>query len=118
MATILALAPDDDVRSLVARLLERARHSVTAVGRGDEALELLRERPFDLLVIDLDLPGIHLFATVLRDQPDAPPVCCLGDPRQTPLGARPWVPKPFYRAHLYFEVETALASGDTRSIRG
>jgi signal transduction histidine kinase/DNA-binding NarL/FixJ family response regulator len=45
-------------RALVAQLLERLNQSVVAVGSGEEALEKLTHEPFDLVVLDLNLPGL------------------------------------------------------------
>ncbi|MBN1485502.1 MAG: GAF domain-containing protein [Chloroflexia bacterium] len=51
----------DDERGIVqvcSRVLEREGYAVQAVGGGQEALDLLSERAFDLLLVDINLPGI------------------------------------------------------------
>jgi signal transduction histidine kinase/CheY-like chemotaxis protein len=50
-------------RELMTRLLQRLGQSVTAVDSGEAALEQLREHPFDLALLDLNLPGISGFET-------------------------------------------------------
>ncbi len=53
-------------RALVAQLLERLNQSVVAVGSGEEALEQLQHAAFDLVVLDLNLPGISGIETAKR----------------------------------------------------
>jgi signal transduction histidine kinase/CheY-like chemotaxis protein/HPt (histidine-containing phosphotransfer) domain-containing protein len=53
-------------RALVAQLLERLNQSVVAVGSGEEALEQLKHAAFDLVVLDLNLPGISGIETAKR----------------------------------------------------
>ena len=56
MAHILAV--DDDTRVLrsIARLLESAGHTVSTAASGQEALELVRQNPPDLVVLDIIMP--------------------------------------------------------------
>ena len=60
----ILLAEDDDVmREYLARALERAGYSVTAVDRGTAAIPLLETERFDLLLTDIVMPemdGIEL----------------------------------------------------------
>ncbi|GAA2527621.1 response regulator [Pilimelia columellifera] len=56
MARITLTEDDDDLRSLVARMLDRAGHQVTAHSDGQAGLEGLRRRQTDLLVTDLEMP--------------------------------------------------------------
>ena len=57
-ATILVVDDDPDVADVVASALSMTGHSVQTVGGGDEALEQLASRPYDLIVCDLQMPGI------------------------------------------------------------
>lgn len=43
---------------LASILLERAGHDVTVAGGGAAALQLLAERPFDLVLMDIQMPGM------------------------------------------------------------
>src|SRR5688572_20922668 len=54
---ILVADPDLDDRMLLFNLLEHEGHRATVVGDGREALALLRGEPFDLLLVDLGVPG-------------------------------------------------------------
>jgi PAS domain S-box-containing protein len=61
------LAEDNVVnQTLAVRLLERAGHTVTVAGDGREAVQLLAERPFDLVLMDVEMPEMGGFeATAL-----------------------------------------------------
>ncbi len=55
----LLLVEDEEViRQVLARALARAGYQVDGVASGEEALEKLKERKYDLLLIDLSLPGM------------------------------------------------------------
>ncbi|MEM7222756.1 MAG: TMAO reductase system sensor histidine kinase/response regulator TorS [Pseudomonadota bacterium] len=53
------LVEDNQVNAIVVRtFLERMGHRVTSVETGEEALELVDATPFDLVVMDISLPGM------------------------------------------------------------
>lgn len=64
----ILLADDSaDNREFVGRLLSRhARHNVTAVANGEEALESLEAGVFDLIILDVMMPKLDGFATLNR----------------------------------------------------
>ncbi len=47
------------VQSLVRLLRDRGKHEVVAVGSGEQALEKLSEAKFDVVLIDVSLPGMN-----------------------------------------------------------
>ncbi len=47
----------------IAKLLTHRGYRVTAVNSGDAALRALEEQPFDVLVLDLKMPGLDGIAT-------------------------------------------------------
>jgi PAS domain S-box-containing protein len=58
-ASILVVDDDDDVRDLVAAMLEELGHRVTVAANGRAALELLSDDcRFDLLLADVAMPGL------------------------------------------------------------
>jgi len=59
MERVRTLVVDDEetVRFLLAEVLQRDGHEVSTATSGEEALERLRETPFDLAVVDLKLGG-------------------------------------------------------------
>lgn len=56
--TILVVEDDEAVRDVVEQALLREGLETQGVGSGEEALEALRMGPFDLVVLDLGLPGM------------------------------------------------------------
>lgn len=57
MARILICDDDDAVRKELGRALEPLNHALEFARDGNEALHLLGEHPFDLLLTDLVVPG-------------------------------------------------------------
>jgi PAS domain S-box-containing protein len=67
----ILLAEDNSVNQrLAVRLLEREGHSVTIAASGQEAVDLFELRPFDLILMDVQMPGLSgLQATAcIRDK--------------------------------------------------
>ena len=56
MARVLIADDDADIRDLVAFKLTQSGHLVTAVEDGMAALQVLRERPPDLVLLDIRMP--------------------------------------------------------------
>lgn len=55
----LLIVEDNPVNQMVAQgLLEAAGHSVTIAASGPEALEMVAARPFDAVLMDLQMPGM------------------------------------------------------------
>jgi two-component system, OmpR family, response regulator len=65
-ATILVVDDDPNIRRLLRLYLERERLRVIEVGDGQAALAEAAERRFDLVLLDVMLPGIDGFATCRR----------------------------------------------------
>lgn len=57
MAAVLIADDDALVRVTLRMALQRRGHQVTEASEGGEVVALLRERRFDLCVMDLDMPG-------------------------------------------------------------
>ena len=58
MTRILIAEDEPRIVSFLERGLRAGGYSTVAVGRGEEALALARDENFDLLILDLGLPGI------------------------------------------------------------
>ncbi|HJX54237.1 MAG TPA: response regulator transcription factor [Polyangia bacterium] len=58
MARILVIEDEADIRQVLEYNLRQAGHDVTGVERGNAGLALARERPPDLVVLDLMLPDM------------------------------------------------------------
>ncbi|GAA2155861.1 hypothetical protein GCM10009844_43530 [Nocardioides koreensis] len=58
MARVMVVDEDVTVREVVTSYLRADRHEAVESGDGEEALRMYRDRPVDLVVLDLALPGI------------------------------------------------------------
>ncbi len=60
------LIVDDDHRmlALMSELLRLKNYNVTATNNGQHAIELMKERSFDLVLLDLNMPGIDGFGVM------------------------------------------------------
>jgi len=56
MARILVIEDDDPVRRMMLQALQRAGHTVDQARDGNEGVRLFRERPADVVVVDIYLP--------------------------------------------------------------
>ena len=63
---ILVVEDDPRLGATLVRVLGAEGHDVELAGDGNEALRRARERPFDLAVLDVMLPGIDGFAVCRR----------------------------------------------------
>jgi CheY-like chemotaxis protein len=55
---LLVVDDEDEVRAFLVHALEGSGYAVSAAPDGTSALQLFRERDFDLIVIDFALPGM------------------------------------------------------------
>jgi two-component system, OmpR family, response regulator len=63
---VLVVEDDEPIRDLVALALSYEGHEVTAVATGRGAADLLRDRSFDLVVLDVMLPDLDGFELLRR----------------------------------------------------
>ncbi len=72
-ATILVVDDELNIRTALAKILEKAGHAVTTAESGDQALSLFHDTPFDLVVTDLKMVGaggMHVLRAVKLRWPD------------------------------------------------
>lgn len=71
-SSILIVDDTDLNRNLLSRRLQQLGHQVDAVGDGDTALRMLRRRPYDLLLLDIIMPGLDGYQVLelLRADPE------------------------------------------------
>ena len=72
MSHLILIVEDNDKNLKLARdLLERTGYRVLAVGTGEEGVRLAKEHRPDLVLMDVQLPGMDGFAALraLRDDP-------------------------------------------------
>jgi CheY-like chemotaxis protein len=101
MARILVVDDDPDNREIVREVLEGAGHEVVTVGSAEEALEQLDRKEFDVVLSDIDLPGMSgiALAKELATRVQAPGVIHMSgrDHRRASQesGAEHFLAKPF-----------------------
>lgn len=115
--TILLIEDDEALSQLVQLLLERAGYTVHSAGNGKAGLELAREIPPDLVLLDIlmpDMDGWHVYEA-LQGITDAPVLflTALGDEHNITyglgLGADDYIVKPFGYKELVTRVQAALS---------
>ncbi len=124
---ILIIDDDREIRDLLARFLERHRFRVTAVREAREARRAWPNGHFQLVALDLMLPGesgLDL-ARWLRSQSDVPIVMLTAMGEETDriigleLGADDYVPKPFNPRELLARIRAVLRrAGEPNQRRG
>lgn len=118
MAQVLVVEDDADVCGLISRRLNYGGHTVTQAPSGEVALRLLQEQNYDLVTLDINLPGIsgrdlaremssraeiaHIPIVVISvlEQDEAP----------FDVVVEQWLTKPFTGSQLQRSIEEALAS--------
>jgi DNA-binding NtrC family response regulator len=109
--TIQILIVDDEhtLRESCASLLESEGYSVTVCGRGEDALEMVQRRTFDIMLLDLYMSGVsgmELLQAALQAHPQTLAVVMTGNPSVESsvaalrAGAWDYIPKPFSATHL------------------
>lgn len=58
LARVLAVEDHPEIGGLIRAALARARVEVTLITTGEEALKVVRQQPFDLILLDIALRGI------------------------------------------------------------
>jgi len=128
-ASIRTLVVDDELtlRETCVSLLRGDGYDVTACGRGQEALDLLKHRPFDIALVDLymsQVDGLTLLRAALATNPDTIVIVMTGNPsvessiEALRQGSWDYLPKPFSAQHLLITVgraaHTVLVGQETR----
>jgi len=106
---ILVVEDDARMANLIARALRETGYAVDVVGNGTEAVEQGALAPYDLVVLDILLPGMDGFSVCrqLRAASTSTPILMLSARseiadrvRGLELGADDYLPKPFALAEL------------------
>ena len=131
-ASIHVLIVDDDrtLREGCASVLQSEGYNVSVAARGDEALDLVKRRRFDLILVDLymtPISGMEVLRGALGANRETIVVVMTGNPSvQSSIeavrdGAWDYLPKPFSATHLQVllgrAVHAILVARETRDVR-
>jgi two-component system, OmpR family, KDP operon response regulator KdpE len=116
MGNILIVEDDANIRKLVSVNLEKRGYKMSQAGDGNQAMVMFRQQPFDLVLLDLVLPGISGvdICTWIRSQSDVPIIVLSGqkeeDLKVTALdaGADDYITKPFGHEEMLARVRAVL----------
>src|SRR5579862_1759669 len=110
-ARLQVLLVDDDrtLREGCSSVLQIDGYAVTSTGRGDEAIDLLRRRKFDIVLVDLYLTpvsGMDILKAALAAHRETIVIVMTGNPSVATsiealrAGAWDYLPKPFSAQHM------------------
>jgi two-component system, NtrC family, response regulator HydG len=114
---ILVVDDEETVRALLTGLLREEGHDVDAVASGEDALKALDGAPYDIVLLDLNLPGMHgmnvlAAAPALLTDAQFIVMTAFGSVDSAveaiKLGAFDYVSKPFRAEELLITVERGL----------
>jgi len=116
--TISVLVVDDEhtLRESCASLLRSEGFQTVDVSRGEEAIELLKRRKFDIVLSDVFMPqvgGMKILDFVRQESPGTLVILMTGNPSVESsieglrAGAWDYLPKPFSASHLHVVVGRA-----------
>lgn len=119
--TILVVEDDFMNRTLLVTDLEKQGYAVEQVENGLQALEILRSKPFDVILLDLLMPKMDGFQVLERINVDSRlkhiPVIVISAvdemesvARCIEMGATDYLPKPFDSVVLYARINASLAA--------
>ncbi len=118
MARVLVVEDDSDVRNLICHRLNRTGYIVEGAASGEGALRVLHEREYDLVTLDVNLPGMNGWE-VAREMSSAPklshiPVVFVSvlerEDAPRDIIIKEWLTKPFTGQQLKRSIENSLTS--------
>ena len=119
MPQILVIDDDEALCGLIEYKLKQKGHNVTVGYDGQEALELLKEKKYDILVLDIMMPkidGFYLLREIRKSGSAAPKATIVLSARHEEedmlkafeLGAVDYISKPFSLNVLVARIDIAL----------
>jgi CheY-like chemotaxis protein len=119
MASILVVDDDPDIRTLIETVLEPYGHEISTAPGGQEAINKIRRKPYDLVILDIMMPGLsgydvleQIRAMPSRAETPVIVVTAKHDPdglmREIKGGAVDHIAKPFMPEELEEVVQRAL----------
>lgn len=119
MPKILIVEDDKNIADLITDLLALASYQTENAYDGVQAVEQIFQNNYDLILLDVMLPGLDGFAVMKRIKEQHIPVLFLSAKNDTEsvvkglrLGAQDYVRKPFDRLELLARIELILSRSD------
>lgn len=122
MENIIVIEDDDQLRSMLRKMLERSGYDVVEACNGKEGIQFYRENPSDLIITDIIMPekeGVETIRELKRDFPDVHIIAISGGGHIGPedylhmakmLGAQRTLSKPVEREVLLKTVAELLGN--------
>jgi putative two-component system response regulator len=124
--TIHILVVDDEpmIRDLLEQTLQKTGHDCSFADNGQTALEIIKTAPFDVVVTDIDMPGMDgiELAKIIKSDFSADVIVMTGQIRSyqydeiISLGASDFVEKPFSPREMILRVDRVLRERRLRQI--
>lgn len=102
---ILIIDDQESHREITSRFLTSLGYNVDAVGNGDEAIELIRNNPVAIILLDLIMSrgasGCEIYKQILQHQPELKAIVISGSSNETDLeqarqlGIKQFIKKPY-----------------------
>lgn len=125
MAHILLIEDDVSFSMMLERFLKKNNFEVQSCSSGAQALEKVKEYPFDLVFTDLRLPdidGIALLERLQKESPSVPVILMTGYAQVSTAveamkkGAFDYISKPFNQEEVLVVIQNALKTQESVSI--
>ena len=118
-ARMLVVDDDQSIQVLLTRMLSLGHYDVACAANGRQAVEMIQEDRFDLIITDVvmpgDLNGIDVLRMAREVDPHYPVIVITGyldtedTARAIELGADDFIPKPFNASLILSAVAVSLA---------
>ncbi len=117
MAYILVVDDEAKMRHILRIMLELKGHKVKEASNGNEALEIIKDEPFDLIITDIKMPELDGFSLLrhIKDMEIGVPVVFItafatidSAVDAMRLGAVDYITKPFEEKRIHITIERAL----------
>ncbi len=126
-ARILAIDDEKNIRHLLRNELTLEGFDVTTAKSGEEGLKILKDKHFDVVLLDIKLPqmnGIEVLRNLKQKSPNTEVIMITGygdiqtAVESMKLGARDYITKPFKLSELLALVnDVATENGSTKELR-
>src|SRR5437764_4327646 len=124
MNSILVVDDEADIRKSLRGALEDEGYKIGTAESGEACLEVLKTRTYDVILLDIWLPGIDGLETLekIKEQEDPPEVIIISGHgtietavRATKLGAFEFLEKPLSLERMLIVIKNAV---EARKLRG